>query len=102
MMTAATVSLILHIAVPAMSQTADLVEIDGIRFQVGSMADSEKIVQWKVLAARNGIDSEKKLRVAARNNLIKEKRIRFKFQRVEVSGVAAIDDAEETLLSFSA
>ncbi|PIR17914.1 MAG: hypothetical protein COV48_08100, partial [Elusimicrobia bacterium CG11_big_fil_rev_8_21_14_0_20_64_6] len=55
------------------------------------MADSETIEMWRILKAR-GISSPEALRSEVRKTLLKEGRIRYKFQRVEVVGVGSTDD----------
>ena len=85
---------ILIFAIPATSQMTASVEIAKVPIKVGVMGDTEDVVQWKYLAKHRGIDSKKKLRAVVRDNLVRAKKI-DEFQRVEVAGVASIDDTNE-------
>ena len=75
----------------------DAVEIDGIVINLGNTADSEDAVKWKVLSARKGIHSYKELHESARDNLKREDRLPFHFQRVEVAGAGSTDNTNETM-----
>lgn len=88
-------ALCLLLASHAISQTTATVEVSGIPIKIGAMGDDENSVRWKFLTKNKGIDSERKLREAARENLIAAKKLSYELQRVEVAGMLATDEVDE-------
>lgn len=64
--------------------------------KTGIMADTATIEMWRILDAK-GMGSPEAVRREVREELLKERRIPHRFQRVEIAGVGATDDTNGTL-----
>jgi hypothetical protein len=73
------------------SQETTSLTIDGIEIKVGGVEDSEKVVAWKYLHAKKGVDTPEDLKTAAAKDLKKKNLIPIDYYRVEVNGVATHD-----------
>lgn len=93
MIRAATFALLLLL--PPSDAGSDQIEVAGIPITVGVMGDNAAVVQWKLLASR-GHGTPELLRTYAREELKKRNALPFDFQRVEVAGMLATDDSDDT------
>lgn len=67
----------------------------GAAFKAGAMSDTESVAMWEILKSK-GYLSPEELRIKVRAKLLVENRLPYRYQRVEVSGVGAIDDTNAT------